>query len=86
MIGVSRRGPEGLDRGAETALWNWDRRPRDAPQTKRIRGTEVVPWRTDEELDQLIREECTETDDLAGEKLKLSVWEGGKAGGRVGVC
>lgn len=81
MIGVGRRGPEGLDLGAKAALWNWDRLPRDASQAKRIRGMEAVPWRTDEELAQLIREECAETDDLAGKKLKLSAWEGGRGGG-----
>lgn len=80
MIGVGRRGPEGLDRGAKAALWNWDRRPRDASLAKRIRGPEIVPWRTDEELAQFIREECAETSDLAGEKLKLSVWGGGREG------
>ena len=33
-----------------------------------MRATEAVPWRTGEEVPQLIREERAEADDLAGEE------------------
>ena len=61
---TARRGKVG--REARRAPWNWERLPESAAQAGRVRGSKAVPWRTDEEVSELIREESAEADDLAG--------------------
>lgn len=63
--GSSRAGKE--DRDARRAPWNWERLPESAAQAGRVRGSKAVPWRTEEEVSEIIREEGAEADDLAGE-------------------
>lgn len=57
-----------LQRKREGAAWNWGERLPEISDNagRRMRSTEAVPWRTDEELSELIRQERAEADDLAG--------------------
>lgn len=50
------------------AAWNWERLPQVAKQTGHMRGTETVPWRSDDEVSELIKQEQAEIDELAGER------------------
>lgn len=71
LLGASRETTESgttLVRSEGRVTWNWERLPKTAEQTGRMRGTEVVPWRTDEELSELIKQEQAETDELAGSR------------------
>lgn len=56
-----------------TNLWNWERLPEKAQQARRIRASEAVPWRTDDEVSELIGEENAEADDLAGKEMRAWV-------------
>lgn len=46
--------------------WNWEQVPRNAPLAGRARVNDAVPWRTDEEISEMVRMENAEADDLAG--------------------
>lgn len=48
------------------AAWNWERLPQTAANAGCMRGMEAVPWRTDEEISELIKQEKAQADDLAG--------------------
>lgn len=54
-------------RQSHGAAWNWERLPQTAEQAGRMRGTEAVPWRPDEDMSELIKQEQAEAVDLAGE-------------------
>ncbi|CAN0075851.1 unnamed protein product [Sphacelaria rigidula] len=73
LIGVSRETTEDgttLVRSKGRAAWNWERLPQTAEQVGRMRGSEAVPWRKDEELLELIKQEQAETDELAALLVK----------------
>lgn len=67
LVGIDRRKVKGNEGNRlKGASWNWDQVPRRAEKVGRMRRYEVVPFRTDEEVSELIKEEGTEADDLAG--------------------
>lgn len=67
LVGVGPIKPGGgLNREVRVAQWNWETIPRNEKQAGRLHRKEAVPWRTDEEVSELIRAECAEADDLAG--------------------
>lgn len=77
LVGVNRRNTgkadvedvANRDKGRESgsSLWNWEQVPRSAPLAGRTRVTDAVPWRSDEEVSEMIKMEEAEADDLAGE-------------------
>lgn len=82
LVGIKRRAGE---RDAEEdgsspegevlpPLWNWERVPRNAPVAGQARINAAVPWRTDEEVAEIIRMEGAEADDLAGELVESPSW------------
>lgn len=82
LVGVSRRKTGKADvedvvnreKGTESApsSWNWEQVPRSAPLAGRARLTDAVPWRTDEEVSEMIKMEEAEADDLAGENRSVT--------------
>lgn len=46
--------------------WNWEQPPRNAPLAGRARLNDAVPWRTAEEISEMMGMENAEADDLAG--------------------
>ncbi|CAB1119102.1 unnamed protein product [Ectocarpus sp. CCAP 1310/34] len=76
LVGVNRRNTgkadveddANRDKGRESgsSFWNWEQVPRSAPLAGRARLTDAVPWRSDEEVSQMIKMEEAEADDLAG--------------------
>lgn len=58
---VGRQEGRGL-----SSPWNWEQVPQKAPLAGRARVNDAVPWRTDEELSEMMRMENAEADDLAG--------------------
>lgn len=59
--------------------WNWEQVPRVAPMAGRARVNDAVPWRSDEEISEMIKMENAEADDLAGGLLLLSVTADGES-------
>ncbi|CAM9344248.1 unnamed protein product [Ectocarpus fasciculatus] len=76
LVGVNRRktGPADVEditnrdkeRESASSSWNWEQVPQSAPLAGRARLTDAVPWRTDEEMSEMIKMEEAEADDLAG--------------------
>lgn len=69
LIGLGSRasGRNAQGRERKRSQWNWELLPETAAQAGRVRGNKAVPWRTEDEISELIREEGAEADDLAGE-------------------
>ncbi|CAM9698027.1 unnamed protein product [Scytosiphon promiscuus] len=79
LVGINRRavGKEDIEdddhfrrRGSLSPPWNWERVPRNAPVAGQARVNDAVPWRTDEEVTEMIKMEGAEADDLAGLLVK----------------